>query len=80
MHPKRPPYSRAELRNLAPTIGPEEAARVLGTGRSRVYKMCRSGELPARTFRLGNRWRIVTADLLTAIGVDPEGGEVRVAG
>lgn len=43
------------------TLTPNEVADVTGFGRNHVYRMLRSGELPA--LRIGNRFYIVKATL-----------------
>ncbi len=61
----------AELAALPPTIGVEDAGRILGCGRSLAYDLVRRGEFPCRVLRLGTRYLVPTADLLTALGIEP---------
>lgn len=51
-----------ELR-AKPTLSIEEAARVLGIGRTLGYELARTGQLPG-VLRLGSRYRISTAVLI----------------
>jgi excisionase family DNA binding protein len=62
--------SRAELLAL-PAAVPlwPDAARALGVGRTRAYEWVQSGEWPTRVLRLGNLYRVPTADLLILLGI-----------
>ena len=52
------------------TVTVEEAAPILGIGRSTAYVLARSGELP--TLRLGRRFVVPTAGLRKLLGeIDP---------
>jgi hypothetical protein len=70
-------YTVAELRALPAQLKPEEAFRAIGFGRTKGYALIRSGEFPARVLRFGGSYRIVTADLLRVLGVEPEPGEAK---
>jgi len=49
---------------LAPrTCSVEEAARQLGIGRTLAYELAQAGRFPARTIRVGRKYRVSTADL-----------------
>ncbi|WP_219413926.1 helix-turn-helix domain-containing protein [Pseudonocardia nigra] len=63
----------AELRAL-PAAVPlwPTAARALGLGRTTAYKMVQAGEWPTRLLRLGNAYRVPTAELLALLGVDEQ--------
>lgn len=50
-----------ELLDKAPTISVEEAAIVLGIGRSAAYEAVKRGQLPA--LRLGRKLKVSTAAL-----------------
>lgn len=65
--------SRAEL--LALPVSFElwpTAARAFRMGRTAAYEAARRGEFPVPVLRLGNRYRVARADLLRALGEDPE--------
>jgi excisionase family DNA binding protein len=51
-----------------PTITVEEAAKLLGIGRSCAYEAARTGELP--TLRIGKRLVVPTASLRRMLGLD----------
>ena len=56
---------------LPPTLTVEQAARILGCGRTLAYELIRRGEFPSRVIRLGSRRYVIpTADLLRVIGID----------
>ena len=54
------PEQRAEILSQA-TCSVEEAARVLGIGRSGAYKAVESGEI--KTIKIGSRYLVLTAPL-----------------
>ena len=45
------------------------AARILGIGRTKAYELARHGEFPCRVIRIGDLYRVSTADLLRLLGV-----------
>ncbi len=51
------------------TVSVEEAARVLGLGRSAAYEAARRGQLPTR--RIGRRLFVPVPALLDWLGVPP---------
>ena len=63
--------NRDELLALPTTVDLVTAARALGIGRTAAYQLARAGELPVPVLRLGSRYRVPTAALLTALGVSP---------
>lgn len=52
----------------------EEAARLLGLGRSSAYEAARRGELP--TIRMGRRLMVPVPQLLALLGVQAAGGRL----
>lgn len=60
-----------ELHDLPPTIGVEEAGRLLGIGRSLSYRLAAAGEFPVPVIRCGSRYLVPSLALLRALGVDP---------
>lgn len=63
--------NRQELLALPATVDLVTAARALGIGRTTAYQLARAGELPVPVLRLGARYRVPTAALLSALGVSP---------
>lgn len=59
------------VHDLPPTLTVEQAAEILGCGRSLAYDLIRRGEFPSPVLRLGNRRYVIpTAELLRALGLD----------
>jgi hypothetical protein len=66
--------TREELLALPVSIDLMTAARALGIGRTLAQGLARSGEFPVKVLRLGNRYKVVTSDLLALLGVEnPDG-------
>jgi hypothetical protein len=61
--------SREELLALPVAIDLDTGNRALGLGRSKGYELAKRGEYPCRVLRLGNAYRVVTADLLSLLGL-----------
>jgi excisionase family DNA binding protein len=64
--------SAIELLQGRETCSVDEAAKVLGIGRSTAYAAAHDGSLP--TLRLSHRLLVPTAKLLTMLGVEREEG------
>ena len=64
--------AREELMSLPASIDLVTAGRALGIGRTLAHDLARRGEFPVRVLRLGNRYRVPTAEVLRALGIDPE--------
>jgi excisionase family DNA binding protein len=47
------------------------AARLLGIGRTKAYELARHGEFPCLVIRVGDLYRVSTADLLRLLGASP---------
>lgn len=63
--------TRDELLALPLTVDLVTAGRAIGVGRSKSYQMVAEDTFPLKVLRLGHRYRIVTADLLSLLGVAP---------
>ncbi|MCZ4510750.1 hypothetical protein O3Q52_21675 [Streptomyces sp. ActVer] len=61
--------SREELLALPVSVDLETGNRALGLGRSKGYELAKRGEYPCKVLRLGNAYRVVTADLLDLLGL-----------
>ncbi|MFF8491569.1 hypothetical protein ACF06O_12075 [Streptomyces albidoflavus] len=61
--------SRAELMGLPVAVDLETGNRALGRGRSKGYELAKRGQYPCKVLRLGNAYRVVTADLLALLGL-----------
>lgn len=58
-----------ELLCLPAVIDLDTANRALLIGRSTGYGLAKHGEYPVKVLRLGNAYRVVTADLLKLLGL-----------
>ncbi|MFJ8253287.1 hypothetical protein [Streptomyces sp. NPDC094466] len=61
--------SREELLGLPVSVDLETSNRALGMGRSKGYELAKRGQYPCKVLRLGNAYRVVTADLLSLLGL-----------
>ncbi|WHM37450.1 hypothetical protein [Streptomyces sp. BPTC-684] len=61
--------SREELLELPAAVDLETGNRALGLGRSKGYELAKRGQYPCKVLRLGNAYRVVTADLLNLLGL-----------
>ncbi|QCX77204.1 hypothetical protein C9F11_17760 [Streptomyces sp. YIM 121038] len=61
--------SREELLDLPATVDLGTGNRALGLGRSKGYELAKRGQYPCKVLRLGNAYRVVTADLLNLLGL-----------
>lgn len=61
--------SREELLVLPVAVDLETGNRALGLGRSKGYELAKRGQYPCKVLRLGNAYRVVTADLLALLGL-----------
>lgn len=65
---------RDELLSLPVTVDVETAGRAFGLGRTVAYRLVRDGEFPVPVMRVGNKYRVCSAELWRALGVSPESG------
>lgn len=56
------------LRTLPPVLSLEDAARLLGIGRSSAYNLAKHGAFPVPVLRIGKLYRVPTAGLLDVLG------------
>ncbi|MEV6046469.1 hypothetical protein [Streptomyces xanthochromogenes] len=61
--------SREEVLALPATVDLATANRALGLGRSKGYGLAKRGQYPCKVLRLGNAYRVVTADLQALLGL-----------
>jgi hypothetical protein len=62
--------TRDELLALPAAISLDTANRALAIGRSTGYALARRGQYPVKVLRLGNAYRVITADLLRVLSLD----------
>lgn len=58
-----------------PSLSLEEAAHLFGIGRTLAYELARHGEFPVPVLRFGRRYRVPTAPVLSALGLEADGSE-----
>jgi predicted DNA-binding transcriptional regulator AlpA len=63
---------RAELLALPEVIDIRTAAQALGIGQTKAYEMARTETFPVKVLRVGNRYRIVTENLLKLLEVESD--------
>jgi hypothetical protein len=61
--------TREELLALPAAVDLDTGNRALGLGRSKGYELAKRGQYPCKVLRLGNAYRVVTADLLHLLGL-----------
>ncbi|MFJ9104307.1 hypothetical protein ACIRJM_38235 [Streptomyces sp. NPDC102405] len=71
-----------ELLALPAVIDLDAANRALMIGRSTGYGLAKKGAYPVKVLRLGNAYRVVTADLLRLLGLErqPSDGGLEAGG
>jgi hypothetical protein len=65
-------WSVKKVRALGMTTDVVTAGSVLGLGRTVSYQRAREGRFPVPVRKVGDRYLVVVADLLQALGVDPD--------
>jgi len=60
-----------QLYDLPAVVDLTTAARALGIGRTKAYRLTRNGQFPVRVIRVGANYHVPTAELLTVLGVTP---------
>ncbi|MFC8433722.1 integrase [Streptomyces sp. NPDC057253] len=63
-----------ELLALPVAFDLETSNRALQLGRTKGFQLAKQGEYPVRVLRVGHTYRVTRADLLRALGIDPNGG------
>ncbi|MEV3853106.1 integrase [Streptomyces sp. NPDC050095] len=71
--------TREELLALPVAVDLDTANKALTIGRSTGYALAKRDEYPVTVLKLGNAYRVVTADLHRLLGLSVEGG-AEVAG
>jgi hypothetical protein len=67
------PLTISQLADLPVTIDLMTAAKILGIGRTKAYELARQGDFPCLVIRVGDLYRVSTADLLQLLGICAEG-------
>jgi hypothetical protein len=61
-----------DLTDLPSVVDLMTAARALGLGRTKAYELAQHGQFPCRIVRIGDLYKVPTADLLRLLGVTVE--------
>ncbi|MBB0246980.1 integrase [Streptomyces alkaliphilus] len=72
--------TRDELLALPAAIDLDTANRALSIGRSTGYALAKRGRYPVKVLRLGNAYRVITADLLRILAIEPSTSEITEPG
>lgn len=64
-------WTAEEVAALPPVVDLVTAGAMLGIGRTLAHELARRGEFPVAVLRLGYRYRMPTAPLLTLLGLKP---------
>jgi hypothetical protein len=64
--------SLRDLRRLPAVVDLVTAGRAFGIGRTAAYQLAGRDAFPCRVIRVGGGYRVPTADLLRALGVDAD--------
>ncbi|CAL9331445.1 hypothetical protein SUDANB121_00090 [Nocardiopsis dassonvillei] len=65
------PVTLAEIGLLPVALSPVEAGRMLGLGRTTVYRLLRQAAFPVPIRRVGRSWVIPTVGVLAYLGLEP---------
>ncbi len=63
---------RTYVMALGPTVDLRTANKILSIGRSTGYRLAKQGEYPCKVLRLGDAYRVVTADLQRVLELERE--------
>lgn len=69
----------AELLALPVAFDLDTSNRALLLGRTKGFDLAKRGEYPVRVMRVGRTYRVTRADLLRALGIDPNSDGAGVA-
>ncbi|WP_106187516.1 hypothetical protein [Umezawaea tangerina] len=66
--------TRDEVLALPATVDLVTGGRALGMGETKTRELARAGQFPVRLLRVGNRYRVVTAELIALLGISEDLG------
>lgn len=64
--------ARQELLEQGPTMSIRASNKAFGISSTLGYTLVKRGEYPARVLRLGSTYRVITADVLEALGMNDD--------
>ncbi|MGZ3141908.1 DNA-binding protein [Lentzea chajnantorensis] len=59
-----------EIKSWPVTVPAVQGARAFGIGETKARELLRANDFPVRVLRIGSRYRVATADILTYLGLD----------
>src|SRR5829696_7027997 len=60
-----------DLHRLPTVVDVTTAGKALGLSRTRAYELAKRGAFPCRVIRIGESYRVSTAELLRLLGIEP---------
>lgn len=63
--------SYTDLGRLPAVLDLMTAARALGLARTKAYSLAKTDRFPCRVIKVGESYRVPTADLLRLLGIEP---------
>ena len=63
------PLTIGQAMRLPTSVDLMTAARALRLSRNKAYKLAKADEFPCRVIRIGDMWRVPTAELLAVLGI-----------
>lgn len=62
--------TKADVLAMPAVVDIVTAGKAFGISRNLSYELAAAGQFPCRVLRLGAQWRVPTADLRRALGMD----------
>ena len=66
-------WTEARIRALGAVTDLPTAGRIFGLGRSLAYELAKNDDFPAPVLRVGSRYRVPVAGILTTLGITATG-------
>ncbi|MEV5691962.1 DNA-binding protein [Micromonospora globbae] len=73
-------WTEGRIRALGAITDLPTAGRVFGLGRALSYELARTGGFPVPVIRVGARYKVPVAGILTALGLQPPAGDLTPGG
>src|SRR4051794_41351845 len=71
-------WTETRIRGLGAVTDLPTAGHIFGLGRSLAYELAKNDQFPAPVLRIGSRYRVPVAGILTALGI-PAAGDLTPA-
>lgn len=73
-------WTEERIRALGAITDLPTAGRVFGLGRALSYELARTGDFPVPVIRVGARYKVPIAGILTALGLNSSTGDLTTTG